>query len=74
MKFQASLVMALALIASAGKAQTTWPDQRSTDYTIRDFHFADGEILPELRLHYITLGTPSPPITQIQPASLTGLT
>ena len=28
------------------------------DYVIRDFHFASGETLPELRLHYATLGQP----------------
>jgi homoserine O-acetyltransferase len=32
--------------------------QTEGDYTIRDFHFADGETLPELRLHYLTLGAP----------------
>jgi homoserine O-acetyltransferase len=26
------------------------------DYTIRDFHFGSGETLPELKLHYRTLG------------------
>jgi homoserine O-acetyltransferase len=28
------------------------------DYVIRDFHFSNGETLPELRLHYSTLGKP----------------
>jgi len=28
------------------------------DYIIHDFHFASGEVLPELRMHYITLGKP----------------
>ncbi|MDR3748161.1 MAG: alpha/beta fold hydrolase [Acidobacteriota bacterium] len=28
------------------------------DYTSRDFHFRSGETLPELRLHYMTLGKP----------------
>ena len=28
------------------------------DYVIPDFHFASGEALPELRLHFITLGKP----------------
>ena len=28
------------------------------DLVVRDFHFASGESLPELRLHYRTLGTP----------------
>ena len=28
------------------------------DYVVHDFHFADGETLPEVRLHYTTLGEP----------------
>ena len=28
------------------------------DVVLRDFHFASGEVLPELRVHYATLGTP----------------
>ena len=28
------------------------------DFVLRNFHFRSGEILPELRLHYATLGTP----------------
>src|SRR3984893_4510242 len=28
------------------------------DFTIKNFHFNDGEVLPELRLHYVTLGKP----------------
>ena len=31
---------------------------READYVIRDFRFASGETLPELRLHYTTLGSP----------------
>ena len=27
-----------------------------TDYVIHDFHFASGEALPELRIHYTTMG------------------
>jgi len=29
------------------------------DFTVRDFHFRSGEALPELRLHYMTLGQPA---------------
>jgi homoserine O-acetyltransferase len=29
------------------------------DFVIRDFRFASGETLPELRLHYTTLGSPA---------------
>jgi homoserine O-acetyltransferase len=32
--------------------------QTEGDFTIADFHFKSGEVLPELRLHYVTLGTP----------------
>ena len=28
------------------------------DFTIRDFKFESGETLPELKLHYSTLGAP----------------
>jgi homoserine O-acetyltransferase/O-succinyltransferase len=35
------------------------PPIQADDFVIRDFHFASGETLPELRLHYRTLGTPA---------------
>jgi homoserine O-acetyltransferase len=35
-----------------------YPTPTEGDYTIRDFKFASGETLPELHLHYRTLGTP----------------
>jgi homoserine O-acetyltransferase len=31
---------------------------REGDFVVRDFRFASGETLPELRLHYTSLGTP----------------
>ena len=34
------------------------PAITEADYVIRDFRFASGEVLPELRLHYRTVGTP----------------
>ena len=37
---------------------TDYPLPTEGDYTVRDFKFASGETLPELRLHYRTLGTP----------------
>ncbi len=33
------------------------PDQAEGDAVFKDFRFASGEALPELKLHYITLGT-----------------
>ena len=35
-----------------------FPDQREGDFTVRDFRFQRGEVLPEVRLHCTTLGSP----------------
>jgi homoserine O-acetyltransferase len=35
-----------------------WPGQRRASFSLQDFEFASGQVLPELRLNYITLGTP----------------
>jgi homoserine O-acetyltransferase len=37
---------------------TNWPNLHERDFIIRDFRFASGETLPELRQHYLTFGTP----------------
>jgi homoserine O-acetyltransferase/O-succinyltransferase len=44
----------------AGAAQTEptrWPNYREGDFDIKNYVFRSGESLPELRLHYRTLGT-----------------
>jgi homoserine O-acetyltransferase/O-succinyltransferase len=33
-----------------------WPNWREGDFVIPDYRFASGEVLPELRLHYRTMG------------------
>jgi homoserine O-acetyltransferase/O-succinyltransferase len=38
-------------------ALTRWPNYREGDYVLRDYMFRSGEMLPELKLHYRTLGT-----------------
>ncbi len=49
-------------ISSLAQTPTTppqnWPAPQEADYTVHDFHFQSGETLPELRLHYRTLGKP----------------
>src|SRR5256714_13741961 len=35
-----------------------WPNYREDDFVIKDYRFASGEVLPELRLHYRTMGMP----------------
>jgi homoserine O-acetyltransferase len=56
--FIRALSAAMVVFAmSSASAQTTWQNQRSGDYVIKDFRFASGEVLPELKVHYTTLGT-----------------
>jgi homoserine O-acetyltransferase len=35
----------------------TWPTPVEGDFVAKDFRFGTGEVLPELRLHYRTIGT-----------------
>jgi len=35
-----------------------FPPVQSADFVLHDFHFRSGEVLPELRMHYRTLGAP----------------
>ena len=50
------LIAALALFATPALAET-WPSQDG-EVTLKDFAFGSGEKLPEVRMHYTTLGTP----------------
>jgi homoserine O-acetyltransferase/O-succinyltransferase len=52
------LIVAMLLCAMPAFAQTSWPNQREADFLMKDFRFGSGETLPELRMHYVTLGTP----------------
>jgi len=45
------------LIASAQGRAASYPAPQSGDFVVRDFKFKSGEVLPELRIHYQTLGT-----------------
>ena len=38
-------------------AETSWPNYREGDFVIKNYVFKSGESLPELKLHYRTLGT-----------------
>jgi homoserine O-acetyltransferase len=42
-----------------GTRQTNYPAPVEGDFVVKDFHFRSGEMLPELRLHYRTIGTAS---------------
>src|SRR5882672_6657034 len=47
----------LLLTAGHFLSAADYPAPEPGDYTIRDFHFQSGETLPELRIHYRTLGS-----------------
>ena len=51
-------VFALLLLAGRPAAAAVRADTTAGDFVIRNFRFASGEVLPEIRLHYLTLGKP----------------
>src|SRR3954452_22491362 len=53
-----AVLIALVLQAGGGRGQFQAPPMTEADYVIKDFTFNSGEKLPELRMHYRTLGTP----------------
>ncbi|MDX6575106.1 MAG: homoserine O-acetyltransferase/O-succinyltransferase [Blastocatellia bacterium] len=66
---QSALLSILIFItAGAGFAQTpsptpaprNYPAPIEGDFVIPNFHFHSGEVLPELTIHYRTIGTPKP--------------
>jgi len=54
------LLIALAFVmpfAAPAAVAGPYPTPVEGDYTVKDFRFVSGEALPELKLHYRTLGT-----------------
>ena len=53
-----AVAFVLALIAAPAVA-ADYPAPKQGDWIARDFRFHTGEVMPELRLHYTTIGEPS---------------
>ncbi len=57
-------VLAVTFASAQARAQqaventATWPAPQEGDFIVRDFHFQSGETMPEVRIHYTTLGKP----------------
>ena len=57
-------ILLLRLAAQPAPAQlaepstATWPAPHEGDFVVHDYRFQSGETLPELRIHYATLGKP----------------
>ncbi len=49
--------LATVTSAQAPETHTKWPTKDGT-YVIKNFRFGTGDTLPELKLHYLTLGDP----------------
>jgi len=52
------LGLVLSVLAAAASAQT-YPAPKEGTWIARDFKFHTGEVMPELRLHYTTVGDPA---------------
>jgi homoserine O-acetyltransferase len=48
----------LSVLTASIASAADYPTPTEGDFTIRDFKFQSGETLPELRIHYRTLGKP----------------
>jgi homoserine O-acetyltransferase len=53
-------VVAVALLTAGAAVGAEFPAPVEGDFVIKDFRFNSGETLPELRLHYRTVGKPRP--------------
>jgi len=53
------ILAAAVLLAATSpcRADTAWPNRQEGDVTFADFRFGSGEVLPALKIHYLTLGT-----------------
>jgi len=56
--FRAAAVAAFALISFAASA-AEFPAPKQSEWIARDFKFHTGEVLPEVRLAYTTVGEPT---------------
>jgi homoserine O-acetyltransferase len=57
--FVCALVLILFRECPAAGQQTATPATTEGDFVVKNFQFRSGESLPELRLHYTTLGKPA---------------
>jgi homoserine O-acetyltransferase/O-succinyltransferase len=57
--FYASIPTAATLLFATTAFAADPPEQKPADWTVKDFRFHTGEVLPELKLHYVTIGEPT---------------
>ena len=59
-RWSAAIGAALYMISSLAIA-ADYPAPQQADWVVRNFKFQGGQVLPELKLHYTTIGSPSNP-------------
>ena len=59
--FKTVVLATLAALSLAGAARAQLPEPKSETWTIKDFRFHDGAVLPQMKVHYLTLGDPRNP-------------
>ncbi len=57
-RFAFSLIAAILIGIADLSAQPAYPAPVEGDFIVKDFKFESGESLPELKIHYRTVGTP----------------
>ncbi len=55
----ATLLLALSFVAALPALAADYPVAKEGDWIARDFRFHSGEVFPEVKLHYRTIGEPS---------------
>jgi homoserine O-acetyltransferase len=58
-RWRRTLLAALLILAAPFAPAADALDPQPHEWVARDFRFHTGEVLPELRIHYVTLGAPS---------------
>lgn len=59
MKFSSALLAAALLSFSIPALAADYPAPKQGDWIAKDFKFHTGEVMPDLKLHYTTIGDPS---------------
>jgi homoserine O-acetyltransferase len=57
-RFSASVLSVLLVLFTSSTRAAEYSPPTEADYVIRDFKFTSGETLPELKIHYRTIGQP----------------
>jgi homoserine O-acetyltransferase len=56
----AHFILGIVMVAGAVSARAAdYPQPQPGDAVLKDFRFHTGEVMPELKIHYVTLGAPT---------------